>query len=98
MDKYDCDVNDKQHSELLWIVSNLNDSKAVQQLIAEGDRILGEEQNALRQSWQQDGTERLEFEKDQTKAGVCVCVCVCVYLNNNTNLQLPLTEETDGAS
>lgn len=68
-DKYTCDVSDKQHSEILQLVSSVKDSKAVQELIAEGDRVLGEEQNALRQAWQQDVSERLDYEKDQTKAG-----------------------------
>ena len=44
-------------------------SKAVQEMIADGDRVLGEEGNALRQAWQQDVTESLEFEKDQSKTG-----------------------------
>ena len=38
-------------------------------LIAEGDRILGEDGNALREAWEQDVIERLEYERDQAKAG-----------------------------
>ncbi len=44
-------------------------SKAVQELTADGDRILGEESNALLQAWKQDVTKRFGFKKDQSKAG-----------------------------
>ena len=70
MDKYDCNISDKQHTEILQLVSSMKDSKAVHELIAEGDRILGEGQNALREAWEQDVVERLEIERDQAKAGM----------------------------
>lgn len=83
LDKFSCDVSDKQHSEILQLVSSVKDSKAVQELIAEGDRVLGEEHNSLRQAWQQDVCERLDFEKDQTKAGTCIHIqkpsYMCMY-------------------
>ena len=68
-DRFTCDVSDKQHSEILLLVSSVNDSKAIQELIEEGDRVLGDEQNALREAGQQDVRERLDYEKDQSKAG-----------------------------
>lgn len=70
LDKYDCNISDKQHTEILQLVSSMKDSKAVHELIAEGDRILGEGQNALREAWEQDVVERLEYERDQAKAGM----------------------------
>ena len=72
LDKYDCNISDKQHTEILQIVSSMKDSKAVHELIAEGDRILGEGQNALREAWEQDVVERLEYERDQAKAGTLI--------------------------
>ena len=53
-----CDVSDKQHAEILELVSKVHDSGAVQQLISEGDQILGEDHNAyaLWQAWKQDVT------------------------------------------
>ena len=69
LDKFTCDVGDKQHAEILQLVSSVKDSKAVQELLAEGDCVLGEQHNALRQAWQQDVHERLDYEKDQHKAG-----------------------------
>ncbi len=38
--------------------------------MAEGDRVLGEDNNCLRLAWQQDVTERLEYERDQSGGGV----------------------------
>ena len=82
MNKFDCDVSAKQHEELVQLVSTVDrsHSKAIVELIAEGDRVLGEQSNALRQAWQQDVTERLEYEKDQSKAGTHLSVNVHVYL------------------
>ena len=65
------------------LVSSVNHSEAVQELIIEGDRVLGEEKNALRQAWQQDVTECLEYDRDQTKVGVCVCVCMHMRVCNS---------------
>ena len=48
----------------------MKDSKTVHELITEGDRILGEGQNALWEAWEQDVVERLEYERDQAKAGM----------------------------
>ena len=67
--KFDCDVSDKQHEELVQLVSVASKSECVQELLAEGDRILGEDNNCLKQAWQQDVTERLEYERDQSRAG-----------------------------
>ena len=69
--RFDYDVSDKQHEELMQLVSTISrsGSKAVLEMIAAGDRVLGEEGTALRQAWKQDVTERLEFEKDQSKTG-----------------------------
>lgn len=48
LDKYQCDISDKQHAEIMQLVTTVNDSEAVRQLIAEGDSVLGEDRNALR--------------------------------------------------
>ena len=84
----------KQHAEIVQLVTTVNHSEAVWQLIVEGDRVLGEDHNALRQAWEQDVTERLEYEQDQNKTGtVCVLegegrggrgytyTCMCVYMS-----------------
>ena len=64
-------LSDKQHSELLQIVRTVNrqGSKAIDELCSRGDQLLGEENNPLRDVWHQDVVERLEYEKDQRKAG-----------------------------
>ena len=48
---------------------NRQGSKAIDELCARGDQLLGEENNPLRDVWHQDVVERLEYEKDQHKAG-----------------------------
>ena len=64
---YDCDLNEKQHSELLRAITAINrDSRAIEQLCSEADKVLGDNNNLLRAAWQQDVTERLQFEKDQS--------------------------------
>ena len=68
-DRFTCDVSDEQHSDILKLVSSVNDSKAIQEQIKEGDHVLGYEQNALWETWQQDVCERLDYKEDQTKAG-----------------------------
>ena len=40
LDKFDCNISDKQHTEVLQLVSSTKDSKAVHELIAEGDHIV----------------------------------------------------------
>lgn len=69
--KFDYCLQDKQHAELLQLVSNIEskDSKCIQDLIREGDHLLGEDNNLLRQAWKQDVIDRLQYEKDQKKAG-----------------------------
>lgn len=68
--RFDCEVSDKQHDELLKLVKSVNDkdSKVIQELINEGERQLGEN-NLLKESWKQDVTERLSFEEDQRRSG-----------------------------
>ena len=39
------------------------------ELCAEGDRLLGVDNNPLKEVWHQDVIERLEYEKDQRKSG-----------------------------
>ena len=69
---FDCDVSDKQHSELLDLVwsINKNGSKAINELCSEGEKILGVDNSPLRDVWHQDVVERLEYEKDQRKMGM----------------------------
>ena len=44
LNRFDCDVSDKQHAELLKLVKSVNDkdSKVIQELINEGEHQLGE--------------------------------------------------------
>ena len=69
---FECIVNDKEHAHLLELVSTIHKkgSKAIQELISEGERVLGSDNNALQQAWHQDVTERLEYEMDQRRSGV----------------------------
>ena len=62
---FHCDVSDKQHSELLELVCsiNKNGSKAIDELCAEGDRVIWIDNNPLREVWHQDIVERLENHK-----------------------------------
>ena len=68
---FNCELKDKQHSELLELVRSVhkNGSQAIEQLCVEGDKALGEDRNLLRDAWQQDVIERLQHEKDQAKSG-----------------------------
>ena len=68
---FDCCLKDKQHTELLHLITAIekhNGSKIIEDLCAEGDRILGES-NVLRDVWKQDVLDRLEYERDQHKSG-----------------------------
>lgn len=69
---FDCIVNDKEHANLLELVSTIHKkgSKAIRELISEGEQILGPDNNALQQAWHQDVTERLEYERDQRRSGM----------------------------
>ena len=68
---YNFEVKDKQHAELLELVRTVHKkgSSAIEELCKKGDKVLGQEQNMLRQAWRQDVIERLEYERDQTKSG-----------------------------
>ncbi len=50
---FDCEVNEKQSAELLQIVSEIdtNGSKVINELIEEGDRVVGRPDNILREAW-----------------------------------------------
>lgn len=67
---FNCTVSDKQNDELLQLVTSVSKkgSKVIQELIDEGDKALGEN-NVLKESWQQDVIERLQFDSDQHKTG-----------------------------
>lgn len=73
---FDCNVKDKQHAELLQFVKSVhkNGAKTIEQLCAKGDKILGQDNNLLREAWRQDVVERLEFEQDQFNSGLCIWV------------------------
>ena len=74
-----CEFSGKQHAEMMEILRHLSkNSHAVEQLFLEGDKVLGTGNNVLRAAWRQDVTERLQFEKDQSRSGMNVCVCVHV--------------------
>ena len=52
-------MSDKQHEELVQVVSVASKSECVQELLAEGDRVLGEDNNCLKTSpnaWSMKGT------------------------------------------
>ena len=67
----DYNLNDKQHTQLQIVRTvNHHGSKAIDELCSRGDQLLGEESNPLRDVWHQDVLERLEYEKDQRKAGM----------------------------
>ena len=68
---FDCDVSDKQHAELLEFISSVhkNGSKVINELIEEGNCVLGDE-NVLKDSWHQDVMEWLDYERDQQKSGM----------------------------
>lgn len=66
---FDCELDNKQHSELLRLVTAINgNSRAIEQLCTEGDKVVGCENNLLREAWRQDVTERIQFEQDQSLA------------------------------
>ncbi len=60
--KLDCEVSDKQREELVQLVSAANKSEYVKERLVKGDHTLGEDNNCHKQTWQQDLTERLEYE------------------------------------
>lgn len=68
---FECSINDRQHSELLQVVSAIQNkgSAAVRQLICEGEAMLGADNNVLKDAWQQDVIERLDYERDQSQSG-----------------------------
>ena len=69
---FDCIVNNKEHANVQELVSTTHKkgSKAIQELISEGEQVLGCDNNALQQAWHQDVTERLEYEVDQRRSGM----------------------------
>ena len=69
---FECNVNEQQHEKLLQLVSAIHEkvSASVDELIMEGERALGTDNNILRDAWWQDVLERLEFEKDQRRSGM----------------------------
>ena len=57
----DYDLNDKQHAELFEIVRSVNQKGSVTiKLCSQGDQLLSDECNALREVWHQDIIERIE--------------------------------------
>ena len=98
---FDCDISDKQHTELLEVVRSMskNGSKAIEELCAEGDRLLGVDNNSLREVWHQDVVERLECEKDQRKSGMLVITYIMEYMYIHIDIyfmQSQPVEETNG--
>ena len=67
------DLSDKQHSEMLKVVRAVNrDSRAINDLCTQEDKVIGSDNNLLRAAWQQDVVERLDYEKDQSMSGMHV--------------------------
>ena len=69
LEPYNCNLSDKQHIEMLKLVKELNkNSNVVRELCECGDKMLSNENNLLRVTWQQDV---LEYEKDhQCSSGI----------------------------
>ena len=67
----DYDVNDKQHAELLEIVSSVNTKgkEVIDDICDKGDELLSTEYNPLREVWKQDVVDRLQYMRDQKKNG-----------------------------
>ena len=67
----DYDVNDKQHAELLEIVSSVNTKgkEVIDDICGKGDELLSTEYNPLREVWKQDVVDRLQYMRDQKKNG-----------------------------
>ena len=88
---FDCKINDRQHEELLQLVSGIQSTRkgsaSVNQLIYEAEQVLGTDNNVLRDAWQQDVLERLHFDEDQRKSGMVV------HYNNNANFDCCLLSE-----
>ena len=56
---------------MLKLVKELNkNSNTVRELYERGDKMFGSENNLLHVAWQQDVTERIEYEKDQCSSGM----------------------------
>ena len=91
IESYDYNLNDKQHNELLQIVKEIQKkgSKSIQELIQKGEQAIRSDGNILKEAWQQDVIEHIEFEKDQRQASnfllklilyYCSLIHVCSYL------------------
>ena len=64
LEPYKCELPYKQHVEMLQMVKEINkNSKAVNELCKQADKVLRSDNNILRAAWQQDVIERLECEK-----------------------------------
>ena len=75
LEPYNCELTDKQHTEMLKMVKELNkNSQAINELCKQGDEVLGSDNNVLCASWEQNVIERLEYEKDQSKLGTLISV------------------------
>ena len=79
---FNFDLKDKRHGELLQFVHTIHKthSRTIEDLCVKGDEVLGQERNLLRQAWKQDVIERLDFEKDQFKAGKYAIVSALTIL------------------
>ena len=85
LDKYQCDVGDKQHSEIMQLVSSVNHSEAVQELI----RLHPRRGKCFTPSLAAGcyRTPRIRQRSNQSLvlctyfyACTCTCVCVCMYV------------------
>lgn len=68
---FNLEVDFTQRSELLQIVRCIlkKDSKAIEELCARGDQVIGQENNLPREAWKQDVIDHHDFENDQSKSG-----------------------------
>ena len=73
LDKYQCDISDKQHAEIMQIVTTVNDSEAVRQLIAERSECFMPSRAAGCYR-----TTRIRTGSKQDRYYVCVCIHVHV--------------------
>ena len=70
----DFNLNDKHHSRLLELVHLVSerDGDVIEGMCSKGDQVLLCDENPLREVWYQDVTERLQYERDQRKNGMCM--------------------------
>lgn len=82
------------------LVSDIQSERAEfgQKLFSEGDCILREENNLLRDTWRQNVIERLQYEKNQRKTGdIYVYIPLfCLTLKDYYGNPIPISQFLNG--